>query len=122
MKKYLPHKFQASSTDPDDGDGEGEDGEEAEHRERRNGANGGDRQSQQVQQQGGERRPAHRPPSIGGGAGDANGSTTTFRLNSDRVEAMKQAGMWNDPVKRKSMIKRYIEQDRTARQAARQPR
>ena len=35
-----------------------------------------------------------------------------FVLEPEQVRAMKDAGFWDDPVKRAKMIKRYAEQSR----------
>jgi hypothetical protein len=35
-----------------------------------------------------------------------------FRISAERVQAMKDAGMWEDPVKRKKMFARYQEADK----------
>lgn len=56
----------------------------------------------------------NRPPTSGSNKGAPN-SGSSFTLSPERVRAMKEAGMWEDPDKRKSMIKRYIEQDRSAK-------
>lgn len=39
--------------------------------------------------------------------------SSSYTLSPERVRALKEAGLWDDPVKRKAMIQRYIEQDRT---------
>jgi hypothetical protein len=36
-----------------------------------------------------------------------------FKLSADRVAAIKEAGAWDDPVKRDAMIKRYREYDKS---------
>lgn len=38
---------------------------------------------------------------------NSNGSRNTFTLLPEQVRAMKDAGFWDDPVKRSKMIKRY---------------
>lgn len=47
------------------------------------------------------------------GAGSARPGE--FRLSPDRVNAMKEAGIWNDPAKRAKMIKQYAAYDRASR-------
>jgi hypothetical protein len=42
-------------------------------------------------------------------------SAGTFTLSSDRVKAIKEAGAWDDPVKRNKMIKAYANFDRQNR-------
>lgn len=54
-----------------------------------------------------------RPRSPVGGAGGAGnrsvnaGNSGGFRLSAERVSAMKEAGIWSDPVRRKKMIAEY---------------
>lgn len=43
---------------------------------------------------------------VGGGGGG-----NTFHLSRARVDALREAGMWDDPVKRNKMIKMYRERD-----------
>ena len=57
-----------------------------------------------------------RPRSVMTGSGKDSTSTTRsneFRLSPDRVAAMKEAGAWNDPEKKRKMIQRFVEFDRT---------
>ena len=35
------------------------------------------------------------------------GGSNTFTLSPEQVRAMKDAGFWDDPVKKNAMIKRY---------------
>ena len=56
-----------------------------------------------------------RPPTGGSNKGASSNAGSSFTLSPERVRAMKEAGMWEDPDKRKSMIKRYIEQDRSVK-------
>ena len=49
-----------------------------------------------------------------GGATNGSAVKNTFMLNAQRVAALKEAGMWDDPVKRNKMIKAYAEADRKA--------
>ena len=56
-----------------------------------------------------------RPRSVMTGSGkDSTATTRTneFRLSPDRVAAMKEAGAWNDPEKKRKMIQRFVEFDR----------
>jgi len=41
-------------------------------------------------------------------------SANSFMLNQERVRALKEAGMWDDPAKRNKMIKRYYDMDKKA--------
>ena len=58
--------------------------------------------------------PRRRPRSAVTSSGRENaasaGGRQTFMLTPDQVKAMKDAGFWDDPKKRMSMIKRYAEQ------------
>lgn len=38
-----------------------------------------------------------------------------YRLSPDRVRAIKEAGMWDDPTERQKMIRKYVEYDRNQR-------
>jgi hypothetical protein len=48
--------------------------------------------------------------SVGGRTGGS-----TFVLDPEQVRAMKDAGYWDDPVKRAKMIKRYAQNPRNDR-------
>ena len=55
------------------------------------------------------------PPMAGGGGSAASGGgngKTVVRVTPERKKAMMEAGMWDDPVKRNKMLKRYAEHDR----------
>jgi len=41
--------------------------------------------------------------------------TTGYRLSPDRVKAMKEAGVWDDPSARREMIKSYMDFDKQAK-------
>lgn len=61
--------------------------------------------------------PKSRPKTVVTGSGresvlNSGGRANTFTLSPDRVKAMKDAGMWDDPEKRARMIKRYALEDR----------
>lgn len=67
-------------------------------------------------------RPATRrsPVADGGSGSQPNGGVgngQTIRLSAERVRALKEAGMWDDPEKRKKMIKVYADLDRNNRNA-----
>jgi hypothetical protein len=52
------------------------------------------------------------------GRSDVSGSPAaknTFTLSRERVQALKDAGMWDDPAKRAKAIRRYAEFDRSNR-------
>lgn len=104
-KQYLPHRYkEGKQVDPKlNGGSQDDDDDEAEETPTRN-----------------DRKPPPRSPTAGGGAADNNGTAGTFRLSAARVDAMKQAGIWNDPKRRASMIERYRATDReNARNARR---
>lgn len=42
----------------------------------------------------------------------SSGSSSDYKLSAERVQALKDAGMWEDPTKRAESIKRYREYDR----------
>lgn len=87
-KKYIPHRYEGASQASGSVD---------------NGGDGSPR----------DRKP--RSP-VGGGANqrgnDGSNGEGEFRLSAPRVQAMKEAGIWDDPVRRKNMIAKYKEQDR----------
>jgi len=58
--------------------------------------------------------PRDRPNTVSGSDRESapNGSVSNFTLSSKRVQALKDAGMYNDRVLRDRMIKRYKEEDR----------
>lgn len=62
---------------------------------------------------GGTQRQTPRSPVAGssGGNSGGGGGKKTYSLSPDRVRAMKEAGLWDDPKKRESAIKRYREYD-----------
>lgn len=85
LAKRLPHRYQASSRRSE------EDTEVRKDPPRRNGG----------------------PPTGSGGRnGGAGGGG--FKLSADRVQAMKDAGHWDDPRMKAKMIKRYQDFDREA--------
>lgn len=56
-----------------------------------------------------------RPRSVmtsSGREGMATTKSNEFRLSPDRVNAIKEAGLWNDPVARQNAIRKYAEWDR----------
>lgn len=46
-----------------------------------------------------------------GASSEPGGRKVAFNLSADRVRAMKEAGIWDDPVRKADMIKRYRDQD-----------
>lgn len=61
-----------------------------------------------------EQRKTPRSPVPAGGSNNSSGggNSQTYRLSAERVKAMKEAGYWDDPTRRASMIKRYQQIDR----------
>jgi hypothetical protein len=57
-----------------------------------------------------------RPRSPVGGAGNTGNRSTEseggFKLSAERVKAMKEAGIWDDPARRQKMITKYRELDK----------
>lgn len=62
--------------------------------------------------QGNRNKPAGSP--VAGSGRETSNSTkgTGYRLSQDRVNALKEAGIWDDPTKRAEAIKRYQEYDK----------
>lgn len=59
--------------------------------------------------------PSNKPRSVVTGSGrESAGSSgsSTYTLSAERVQALKEAGMWDDPKQRSEMIKRYRELDK----------
>jgi hypothetical protein len=58
------------------------------------------------------------PRSVQTGTGREASSTTRpgeFKLSAERVRAIKEAGMWDDPKLRQKMIQKFVEYDRNQR-------
>lgn len=51
-------------------------------------------------------------PVAGSGRESSNNSSGGYRLSSDRVQALKDAGMWDDPKSRADAIKRFQQYDK----------
>lgn len=59
-----------------------------------------------------QRKPSRSVVTGAGGSGSAvSGRAEVFRLSPERVQALKDAGMWDDPVARNNAIRRYKEFD-----------
>lgn len=58
-----------------------------------------------------EARTGRRGPPVGGSREMTPGKTQV-RLSSEHVNALKEAGYWDDPVLRQRMIKRYLEAEK----------
>lgn len=87
VEKNLPHKFES-------------------RRQQRNDDEGDDDTQQ-------EQAPARRRGPPTGGSSRSNSSTSTqIRLSPERVQAMKDAGLWEDPKTRTKMAKQYANYDK----------
>lgn len=96
-KRYLPHRMGYNSRKKDsqdedlDTDGDDDKDEQAEKNEARR-------------------------KSITSGTGRDNpgggGKSKTFKISAERVAAMKEAGIWDDPVARAKQIKSYMKYDK----------
>lgn len=65
-----------------------------------------------------EKPRTHRPRSVVSSSGRETapaGKTNEFRLSPERVAALKEAGVWEDPVRRAALVKKYAEYDRLAK-------
>ncbi len=65
-----------------------------------------------------QRKPGARSVVTGGGGGASNGSKSTFTLSAAHVQALKDAGMWDDVATRNEMIKQYARDDAARRREA----
>ena len=54
-------------------------------------------------------------PTASSRTANPSGKANTITLSPDRVRAIKEAGAWDDPVKRNKMIKAYAAYDKTNR-------
>ncbi len=92
VRKRLPHKFRQTSSQESDEDYDVADDDSQEEAPRT-------RQTSQ-----------RRGPPTGGSSRTTStgGKVTEIRLPAQMVEAMKEAGQWDDPKKRASVAKRYL--------------
>ena len=58
-----------------------------------------------------QRKPGRRGPPVGGSREMTPGKTQVY-LTPERVNALKEAGVWDDPVRRKEMLRRFADWDR----------
>ena len=58
------------------------------------------------------RQGSSKPVVTGSGKDSATSSTGTYKLSAERVSALKDAGMWDDPKQREAAIKRFREFDK----------
>ncbi len=56
------------------------------------------------------------PPVAGSGRESSGGSTSTYKLSAERVQALKESGLWDDPKQRAEAVKRFQQYDRENRQ------
>lgn len=64
-------------------------------------------------------KPRPKPPTTGSSREKAPTRGNEYRLSADRVQALREAGLWDDPETRKKMIDRYREFDRQSAQRSR---
>jgi hypothetical protein len=64
----------------------------------------------------GPQKSGRRSPPVGGSRGTTPGKTQVY-LSTERVNALKDAGAWDDPVKRDNMLRRFAEWDRNNKAA-----
>lgn len=62
-------------------------------------------------------RQGRRGPPVGGGREISAPGSKKVYVSAERVQAMKDAGYWDDPVLRQRMLKRYAEVDRELKSA-----
>ncbi len=62
-------------------------------------------------------RQGRRGPPVGGGREISAPGSKKVYVSAERVQAMKDAGYWDDPVMRQRMLKRYAEVDRELKSA-----
>lgn len=62
-------------------------------------------------------RSGRRGPPVGGGREMSAPGSKKVYVSAERVQAMKDAGYWDDPVMRQRMLKRYSEVDRELKSA-----
>jgi hypothetical protein len=61
----------------------------------------------------GQQQPAQRRNTVAaGGESSTPASSNTFKLSKERVDALKEAGLWDDPKARNEAVKRYREYDK----------
>jgi len=98
LKEVLPHRYETQRDDDDD-----DAGEDPAPRggKRRDGTSDSARSGTTTR----------RVPAAGGGSGGGS-SAPGFTLSKERVQAMKDAGVWNDQKKKEAQIRGYMEYDR----------
>lgn len=65
-----------------------------------------------AQQEATNMRQRQKTPVAGSGRESGGSSMSTWKLSADRVNAIKEAGAWDDPVLRDKMIRNYRDYDR----------
>jgi hypothetical protein len=51
-------------------------------------------------------------PKVGGGNETAGKRSVEYRISADRVQAMKDGGIWEDPVRREKQIRAFMQYDK----------
>ena len=90
VKKYLPHRIARGKVQAKDDDDDFEDAQSSRPKPKSAVAGSGE----------------------GSGAARGAGGKQTFKLSAERVQALKEAGMWDDPAQRQAAIKRFRDYDR----------
>jgi hypothetical protein len=107
LKDELPHRFEGKDDDDSDDDDDDLDERDTGRREARGKPNGEGKEAVGKKPAGGPRNPAP-----GGANGSAIPKGRVYHVSKDRKEAMIAAGMWDDPVLRNKMIKKYAKWDK----------
>lgn len=93
LKKYLPHRVARGKVQTNDG--------------------GKDEMDEQDDKP--IRQSSSKPKSVVSGSGQGagpSGGKTVFHLSPERTRAIKEAGLWDDPVQRQKAIKAYRDYDK----------
>lgn len=54
----------------------------------------------------------NRPPPVAGSGREATSGKSTYKISAERVQALKEAGLWDDPKQRAEAIKRFQQFDK----------
>ncbi len=65
----------------------------------------------------GTRTQTRKGPPVGGSTRNSSTTAPSYRLSPERVQALKEAGLWDDPKTRVKMAKKYAEYDKNNRAA-----
>lgn len=99
MKEAVPHRFEDSDDDDDDDDlDDDKPAKDKGGKKPLNASAGG--------------KPNGKGPKMPAPGGSGRGPGKVYRISKERVDAMKEAGVWDDTKLRARMIKRYAAFDR----------